>query len=46
LIIGPNKEVEKTKKDPIERFDCKDCGDIEEYLGCKIERMKNSLKFT
>ncbi len=41
LIIGPKKAVEKTKKDLMERFDCKDCGDIEEYVGCKIERTKN-----
>ncbi len=33
LIIGPNKAVEKTKKDLMKRFDCKDCGDIEEYVG-------------
>ncbi len=33
LIIGPKKAVEKTKKDKIERFDYKDCGDIEEYTG-------------
>jgi hypothetical protein len=46
LIIGPKKAVEKTKKDLMERFDCKNCGDIEEYVGCKIERTKNLLKFT
>ncbi len=46
LIIGPKKAVKKTKKDLMERFDCKDCGDIKEYVGCKIERTKNSLKFT
>jgi hypothetical protein len=46
LIIGPKKAAEKIKKDLIERFDCKDCGDIKEYVGCKIERTKNSLKFT
>jgi hypothetical protein len=46
LIIGPKKAVEKTKKDLMERFDCEDCGDIEEYVGCKIERTKNSLKIT
>jgi hypothetical protein len=46
LIIGPKKAVEKIKKDLMERFDCKDCGDLEEYMGCKIERTKNSLKFT
>ena len=29
LIIGSKKAVEKTKKDIMERFGCKDCGDIE-----------------
>jgi hypothetical protein len=46
LIIGPKKAVEKTKKDLMERFDCEDCGDIKEYVGCKIERTNNLLKFT
>jgi hypothetical protein len=46
LIIRSKKVVEKTKKDIMERFDCKDCGDIEEYMGCKIVRTKHSLKFT
>jgi hypothetical protein len=46
LIIGSKKAVEKAKKDFMERFDCKDCGDLEEYVGCKIVRMGNSLKFT
>ncbi len=46
LIIGSKKTVEKTKKDLMERFDCKDCGDIEEYMGCKIVRTQNLLKFT
>jgi hypothetical protein len=46
LIIGSKKAVEKTKKDIMERFDCKDCGEIKECVGCKIVRKKNSLKFT
>ncbi len=46
MIIGPKKAVEKTKKDLMDRFDFKDCGDIEEYVGCQIERTKNLLKFT
>ncbi len=36
LIIGSKKAIEKTKRDLIERFDCKDCGDVEEYVGCKV----------
>jgi hypothetical protein len=46
LIIRSKKAVEKTKKDIMERFDCKDCRDIEKYVGCKIVRAKNLLKFT
>ncbi len=46
LIIGSKKVVEKTKKDQMERFNWEDCGDIEEYVRCKIVRTKNSLKFT
>jgi hypothetical protein len=46
LIIGSKKGVEKTKKDIMERFVCKNCGDIEEYMGCKIVRTKNLLKFS
>ncbi len=38
LIIGSMIAVEKTKEDIMERFDCKDCGNIEEYMGCKIVR--------
>ncbi len=38
LIIGPKKAVEKTKKDLMKRFDYKDCGDIKEYVECKIEQ--------
>ncbi len=46
LLIVPKKADKKTKKDLMERFDCEDCGDIKEYMGCKIEKTKNSLKFT
>jgi hypothetical protein len=46
LLIEPKKAIEKTKKDLIERFDWEDCGDIKEYMGCKIEKTKNSVKFT
>ncbi len=46
MIIGLKKAVEKIKKDLMERFDCENFGDIKEYMGCKIERTKNLLKFT
>jgi hypothetical protein len=35
LIIGSKKAVEKTKKELMERFDCRDCGDFEQYVGCR-----------
>jgi hypothetical protein len=40
LIIGSKKAVEKAKKYLMERFYCKDCGDIEEYVECKIVRQR------
>jgi hypothetical protein len=47
LIFGSKRVVEKAKKGLMERFDCKDCcGDLEEYVGCKIARTENSLMFT
>ncbi len=46
LIIKSKKAVEKAKKMLMQKFDCKDCGDLEEYVGCRIERTANSLKFT
>jgi hypothetical protein len=46
LIIESIQAVEKSKKNLMERFDCKDCGDIEQFVGCKIVRKKNLLKFT
>jgi hypothetical protein len=46
LIVGSKKAVEKAKKDIMERFECKDCGDLEEYVGCTVVRTENSLKFT
>ena len=28
------------------RFDCEDCGEIKEYVGCKVEQKGRELKFT
>jgi hypothetical protein len=46
LIIGSKKAAEKAKKELMQRFDCKDSGDLEEYIECKIEMVANSLRFT
>jgi hypothetical protein len=46
LFIESKKAVEKAKEELMERFGCKECGDLDEYMGCKIEWTENSLKFT
>jgi hypothetical protein len=40
------KAIDKATKELIQRFSHKDCGDLEEYMGCKIDRTAISLKFT
>ena len=37
LILGSEKAVQETKDDLMSRFDCEDCGELNEYVGCKIE---------
>ena len=46
LIIGSKKAALKTSWDLMSRFECEDCGEITEYIGCKIEREGRKLKFT
>ena len=46
LIVGDEKSVSETKNKLIKRFECDDCGEIKEYIGCKIERRGSELKFT
>ena len=48
LCIGPESDVEYTKSQMKELFDCDDVGDFHEYVGCKIEHNTDepSLKFT
>ena len=45
LIIGCKEGVKATKASLMARFDCEDCGELDEYVGCLIERVGNSLKF-
>ncbi len=30
----------------MKRLECKDCDEMEEYVGCKVTRVRGSLKFT
>lgn len=47
LIVGSKEAVAATKKDLMDRFDCEDCGDLDEYVGCKIDRIDDgAIKFT
>ena len=46
LIVGSPKAVEELKKELMDRFPCEDCGELDEYVGCKITRTDTSLKFT
>jgi hypothetical protein len=46
LIVGSEAAVLEAKKDMMNRFECDDCGEIREYIGCKIDRKERELKFT
>ncbi len=45
LIIGSEKGVIEVKADLMSRFECEDCGKMEE-VGCKIVRKGRELRFT
>jgi hypothetical protein len=38
LILGPKKFVTGAKKKMMTLFECDDLGEMEEYVGCKVER--------
>ena len=46
LCIGHPKDVEKCKKEFMSKLECDDVGELNEYVGCKIERTNDSMKFT
>ena len=46
IIIGSNKVVLEMKKYLMNKFECKDCGEITEYVGCKIDCKGSVLKCT
>ena len=39
LIVGNKKAVSKLKKALTAQFDCGECGELDEYDGCKIIRI-------
>jgi hypothetical protein len=46
LVFGPEGEMRKEKKEFQERFECDDVGDVNEYVGCKVNQDEESIKFT
>ena len=46
MIWGNKQIIYKEKEQFMERFDCDDVGELKEYVGCKIERTENSIRFT
>ena len=43
-VTGVN--VMENKEELKKRFNCEDVGDVNEYVGCKIDRTKERIKFT
>ncbi len=37
MVLGPSNLVVQLKKDLLQKFNCDDCGRLEEYVGNKIE---------
>ena len=47
LIVGPPEAVAEAKAKFMKLFKCKDLGEVDEYVGCKLTRTEDGgLKFT
>jgi hypothetical protein len=48
LVAGKKKGVLIVKGQMTARFDCEEIGEVDEYVGCKVERNyeENSIKLT
>jgi hypothetical protein len=46
LVAGDKRAVEAAKEQMKSRFECDDLGELNEYVGCKIDRDEDSVKFT
>ena len=45
-IVGQESDVMELKKALLNQFECKDCGPMDEYVGCMIEKLKTGgVKF-
>ena len=46
VCLGHPDDVKTSKNEFLKHFDCDDIGEFTEYVGCKIDRNKHSIKFT
>jgi len=46
LVLGEEQGVLAAKEQMKQRFDCDDLGELDEYLGCKIERGEDYFRIT
>jgi hypothetical protein len=46
LVAGDPRVVEAAKDQMKSRFECDDIGEVNEYVGCKIDRGEYFVKFT
>jgi hypothetical protein len=46
LVAGDKMAVEATNEQMKSRFECDDLGELNEYVGCKINRDEDSVKLT
>jgi len=45
-IVGQENDVMELKKALMNQFECKDCGPMDEYVGCTIEKLDTGgIKF-
>jgi hypothetical protein len=45
-IVGQESDVMELKKARMNQFECEDCGPMDEYVGCTIEKLKTGgVKF-
>jgi hypothetical protein len=45
-IVGKESDAMDLKKALMDQFECKDCGPMDEYVGCTIEKLETGgIKF-
>ena len=41
-IVGQESDIMELKKALMNQFKCEDCGPMDEYVGCTIEKLESS----